>query len=245
MATLFIDLDGTLAKFYEHPMFLEKMYESGYFANLNPYENVVQAIRLLFEKCRSQIKKKQFKIIFHTAYPAENKTAVIDKLDWIKRHFRDMPYSNIIFSKCPSDKVKVAEQFLGRKLKKTDFLLDDYSKNLKKWVSCGGTGIKCVNEVQNAVDENSFNGLRIKYTDDPQFICNQIAKAINEAINDTAEDDPSRTDSAIKIRTETYCYKTFSSIRFCTKYHGMVCFVDANTQQLKTLPTNEVVSIEM
>ena len=35
---IWFDMDGTLAKFYEHNDCLERMYEKGYFMGLNAYK---------------------------------------------------------------------------------------------------------------------------------------------------------------------------------------------------------------
>ena len=48
---LFIDLDGTVARFYDaSPNYLEEMYEKGYFRNLQPYENMTEGIKLFMEQ---------------------------------------------------------------------------------------------------------------------------------------------------------------------------------------------------
>ena len=41
---LYVDMDGTLAEFKKVDT-LEKLYEKGYFLNLEPHMNVVEAIR--------------------------------------------------------------------------------------------------------------------------------------------------------------------------------------------------------
>ena len=51
---LFIDMDGTLAKFQTVDT-LEKLYEKGYFYNLPPNENVVEAIRNIIKIGRAHV----------------------------------------------------------------------------------------------------------------------------------------------------------------------------------------------
>lgn len=51
---IFIDMDGTLAEFRNVDT-LEKLYEPGYFLNLQPNSNVVNAVKLLIEKADVEV----------------------------------------------------------------------------------------------------------------------------------------------------------------------------------------------
>ena len=65
---LFVDLDGTMARFYEHTNYLEKMYERGYFANLRPYDSLVYAVQQI-------ALQKKMRVIILSTYPGENRYA--------------------------------------------------------------------------------------------------------------------------------------------------------------------------
>ena len=54
MAKIFVDMDGTLAKFYYHKKCLEKMYEREYFLRLKPYK-IVDYIRKLVRKGKQEV----------------------------------------------------------------------------------------------------------------------------------------------------------------------------------------------
>ena len=47
---IFVDMDGTVARFYEADDCLEKMYEKGFFANLRPYQKMIKMLEKLNEK---------------------------------------------------------------------------------------------------------------------------------------------------------------------------------------------------
>ncbi|MBQ6481261.1 MAG: hypothetical protein IJI45_09100, partial [Anaerolineaceae bacterium] len=49
MKRLYIDMDGTLCRFYEQAFCVEKCRESGFFLGLRPYDNLVKAVQILRE----------------------------------------------------------------------------------------------------------------------------------------------------------------------------------------------------
>ena len=78
-------MDGTLCRFYERASCLEKCREPGFFLGLNPYENLVEAVRIL----RSAVPavKEDFRIyILSSVYDSD---AEQDKTTWIRRHVGD------------------------------------------------------------------------------------------------------------------------------------------------------------
>lgn len=38
---IFVDMDGTLARFHDENLYLERMFEKGFFRDLKPFENAV------------------------------------------------------------------------------------------------------------------------------------------------------------------------------------------------------------
>lgn len=42
---IFVDMDGTLARFHDENLYLERMFEKGFFRDLKPFENAVSAIK--------------------------------------------------------------------------------------------------------------------------------------------------------------------------------------------------------
>ena len=47
MKRLYIDMDGTLCRFYEQAFCMEKCREPGFFLRLRPYENLVKALEII------------------------------------------------------------------------------------------------------------------------------------------------------------------------------------------------------
>ena len=52
---VFIDMDGTLARFHAENNYLERMYEPSFFSELAPYENAVEAAERLAEGGEAEV----------------------------------------------------------------------------------------------------------------------------------------------------------------------------------------------
>ena len=152
--TLFIDMDGTIARFYQHANCLEAMYEPGFFLHLNRYEQMIILIKELMNN-------PNIRIIFHSAVPPESLFGIEEKRQWLVITFPNTDKYETLFCATPANKPEEATKFLNRNLSKNDYLIDDYSFNLRSWEAAGGTGIKCVNEIQDLPDANSWQGARI------------------------------------------------------------------------------------
>lgn len=219
---LFVDMDGTIARFYEMKNYLDRMYEPGCFISLNPYTEMVKAIARIIEK-------KEIRVIFHTAYPDGNPSAADEKLEWIKKVFKLKKFEYIIV-KTPSNKALEAEKYLGRQLTKSDFLIDDYTVNLRNWEKFGGSGIKCVNEIQDKADVNSYDGPRINAEEDALYIYNYLMRIIG-----TSEIAP-----ALVVNTRTASYRTYEPIVFEGNCVSIKPYGSCETVQL---PHSEIIGI--
>lgn len=135
MKKLFLDLDGTLAKFNVRNALERFDKEEGFFANLNAYVGI--------EKINELAKENNLFII--SASP--NEQADKDKLKWIDKHLTNIIKDNIILCRIGENKAKVIENKLSIKINKDCFLLDDYTKNLTEWELNGGIGIKRLTSV--------------------------------------------------------------------------------------------------
>lgn len=169
MVRLFIDMDGTLARFYQKAKCLEKYVEPGFFIGLKPYENVVDAIKLIAAK------KPETDIVFLSASPA---SGAKEKNLWIKIYFPEFATKENVYYVFPDvgcNKSRIAEETFGKQIGKNDVLLDDYSKNLIEWTEAGGTAIKLINEV-NARGWNNHNwaGASVGYDSKPSKIAQTI-----------------------------------------------------------------------
>ena len=134
---IFLDLDGTLAKFNVRNALKRFDNEKGFFAKLGAYKNI--------EYINEMAKKGNVYII--SASP--NIYADIDKKIWIQKYLPNIPKQNIVLCRLGINKAKHIENKLNIKIDKTCILLDDYTKNLIEWENAGGVGIKRLTSVSD------------------------------------------------------------------------------------------------
>ena len=136
---IYVDMDGSLARFYENAGCLEAYTEPGFFANLKPYENMVAAVDMLSSIAYTSVLST-----------VPNLTAADKKKDWLKQNMTGVREGRIktFFNRADSTKEEYV-RFLqsGRPLKRTDILLDDFSRNCVGWENAGGTAVKLLNEL--------------------------------------------------------------------------------------------------
>ena len=146
---IFLDLDGTLARFNVRNALARFSTEKGFFKRLLAYKGI--------ETINEMAKKGNVYII--SASP--NTQADIDKISWVSKYLPDLPLENICLCRLGINKAKEIEQVLNIKIDKTCYLLDDYTKNLTEWESAGGVGIKRITSVADN-SRKLWKGLEIK-----------------------------------------------------------------------------------
>ena len=133
MINLFLDLDGTLAKFNSKRNALKRFdNEIGFFANLKPYKYI--------EFVNELATKENVNVYVISATP--NEQADKDKLVWIKKYLNQINDKNICFCRLNENKAKVIKDKLNITIDNNCLLLDDYTKNLIEWQNLNGIGIK-------------------------------------------------------------------------------------------------------
>ena len=133
MINLFLDLDGTLAKFNNKRNALKRFdNEIGFFANLKPYKYI--------EFVNELANSKEINVYVISATP--NDQADQDKLIWIEKYLNNVKKENICFSRIGENKAKVIKDKLNITIDNNCLLLDDYTKNLIEWQNLNGIGIK-------------------------------------------------------------------------------------------------------
>lgn len=133
MINLFLDLDGTLAKFNSKRNALKRFdNEAGFFANLKPYKYI--------EFVNELATKENINVYVISATP--NEQADKDKLVWIKKYLNQINDKNICFCRLNENKAKVIKDKLNITIDNNCLLLDDYTKNLIEWQNLNGIGIK-------------------------------------------------------------------------------------------------------
>ena len=148
MKKIFLDLDGTLARFNVRNALTRFDNEIGFFAKLLAYKNI--------EEINEMTKIGNVYII--SASP--NKQADQDKMKWVNKYLPSMPLKNIVFCRIGENKAEIIKEKVGVDIK-GNILLDDYTKNLEQWESAGGVGIKRLTSVADN-STGKWKGLAIR-----------------------------------------------------------------------------------
>ena len=149
MKKIFLDLDGTVARFNVKNALQRFETEKGFFKNLKAYKGI--------EAIDEMAKAGNVYII--SASP--NSNADFDKLAWCSKYLPNVPFENICFCRIGTNKVEEVEKVLEIKVDKDCILLDDYTKNLRDWEQAGGTGIKRLTSVADN-SRGLWKGLAIR-----------------------------------------------------------------------------------
>lgn len=149
MRKIFLDLDGTLAKFNVRGALARFDNEIGFFAKLGAYKGI--------EYINALAKSGVLYII--SASP--NAQADSDKMAWINKYLPNMPQTNITLCRLGENKAKIIEEKYSIQIDKNCYLLDDYTKNLTEWETVGGVGIKRLTSVADN-STKKWNGLQLR-----------------------------------------------------------------------------------
>lgn len=134
---LFIDLDGTIAKFNVKNALKRFDNEKGFFAKLNAYVGIeiVNEVAAMGN------------VYVISASP--NAQADEDKLTWLAKYLPNIPQENITLCRLGENKAMIIENKYSIEIDDNCLLLDDYTKNLIEWESLGGKGIKRLTTVSD------------------------------------------------------------------------------------------------
>ena len=150
MRRLFIDLDGTVAKFNVRNALKRFDNEVGFFANLGAYKGIEVINKLALTN----------RVFVISASP--NEQADKDKMIWLEKYLNNIDKNNITFCRLGQDKAQVIQDKYNIVIDKECFLLDDYTKNLNEWKAKGGLGIKRLTSIADN-SRHLWQGLEIKY----------------------------------------------------------------------------------
>ncbi|MCI5668708.1 MAG: 5'-nucleotidase [Oscillospiraceae bacterium] len=160
---IFVDMDGTLARFHDEVGYLERMYEKGFFSGLKPFQQAVQAIKEL--ACDSN----DYEIfILSATVDGEPPYCCDEKNQWLDRYCPEIDQAHRLFTRIGVPK----SEYIPGGIQSDDILWDDYNKNLEEWDSDGGIAVKCKNNInhkglrgpiwQGLVVENDISAESIK-----------------------------------------------------------------------------------
>ncbi len=130
MIRIFLDLDGTLARFNVKNALERFDKEEGFFSNLLAYKGI--------EIVNELAMTNQLYII--SASP--NTQADNDKMIWLEKYLPNVRLENITLCRLGENKAEIIQNKYNIKINQECYLLDDYTKNLNEWETFGGKGIK-------------------------------------------------------------------------------------------------------
>lgn len=162
---LFVDMDGTLAKFAEANN-IEQLYEENYFKNLPVQKSVIDAVKDICEN------HKEVEVYILSAVLSDSSYAENEKNDWLDRNLPEIDKEHRIFCPCGEDK----SQYIPGGIKSKDVLLDDYSANLNPWTK-KAQGLKLLNGMNNS--NHTWHGSTVSYESDAKSLSSEILKALD------------------------------------------------------------------
>lgn len=137
MEKLFFDMDNTLAIFslsreHEKSVVLEKMYEKGFFAGLEPMPHARQVIRKLQTRGYE---------IYLVSVCIKSEYVIPEKIQWVQRELPSVSLKNVHLLPIGDSKADLIQESFGE-LTSEYILIDDYHVNLQDWERKGGTAIQ-------------------------------------------------------------------------------------------------------
>ncbi len=201
---LYIDIDGTLARFHDaDKMFIEAMWTPGFYVNLKPFESLVAAVKQ-FKERNPDVEVFVLSAVLDTDPPF----IVGEKNEWLDKYLPEIDKEHRIFTRAGEDK--------SNYINMNDYdcsILDDYNKNLYEFEAAGGTAIKFHNDINHrglgefgGSKGNMWQGAIVHHNDAPGTICRMLEKHIGlskELADFIIEDDVLveyiGTDETVKI----------------------------------------------
>ena len=137
MIKLFIDLDGTLARFNVRNALKRFDNEKGFFSKLLAYKGIETINQLALNG----------NVFIVSASP--NEQADNDKLVWLSKYLPNVKQENITLCRLGQCKANVIQEKYQMSINEECLLLDDYTKNLIEWENFGGKGIKRLTSISD------------------------------------------------------------------------------------------------
>jgi len=199
---IFVDMDGTLARFHDEQMYLERMFEKGFFSELKPFENAIDAIKCIIDNPNVDVYVLSAAIT--TPYCIPEKNAWLDKylpqIDKKHRIFVESTSTPKSFCVPWSYMYKGDNGKYHNKISENDILIDDYNKNLEEWDRDGGTAIKAKNNINHkGLNGALWNGELIDITDTADSIVERLTEIIVSREKGIEENHYNEDDEELEI----------------------------------------------
>lgn len=165
---LFVDLDGTLAEWKSAASF-EDLFVEGYFKTLATHENVVDAVKLLWNQ--------GMEVYVLSAYLTESKYALREKNQWVSEYVSFIDAGHRLFVPQGISKPDYVSALVGD-IDHSFMLLDDYSRNLHEWKAAGGTGVKLLNGINGT--KGTWQGNAVSRFSDANILAEAILSATQQ-----------------------------------------------------------------
>lgn len=135
---LFVDIDGTLARFHDaDKTYIEAMWTPGFYTSLKPFENAVEGLKQFIKE------HPEVEVYVLSAYLDTDPPFIVgEKNEWLDKYLPEIPADHRIFTRAGDNKA----DYIGD-IGPGDYLLDDYNKNLHEFEDAGAHAIKFHNDV--------------------------------------------------------------------------------------------------
>ena len=164
---LLVDMDGTVCVFKEVDT-LEKLYEEGYFLNLEQNENVVEAVKRIIAS------HPEIEVYIMSSVLSDSKYALKEKNAWLDKYLPEIDHAHRIFPPCGDNKL----DYVPDGIRTNDCLLDDYTHNLTLWEP-PAKGIKLLNGINHT--HQTWKGSMVSYADSPEVLAENIIEVMRKA----------------------------------------------------------------
>ena len=169
---LFVDMDGTLARFHDEVQYLERMWEKDFFTNLKPFQELVDGLKE-FKQRNPNVEV----FILSAAIEGEPPYCKAQKHKWLEEHLSEIDAAHRIFTDVGVPKAN----YIAGGIRSTDILIDDYNVGLEEWQKFGGTAVKCVNNINHkGLHGKLWEGELIKNSDSPSKICSDLEQLVDK-----------------------------------------------------------------
>lgn len=197
---LFIDMDGTLAEWRNIHIDIdsseeankdrvmerlnEVLYSPVYFSSLEPHQEVIDAIKGLIKRNEVEV------FILSCVLPDRGDVSPLkQKNEWLDKYLNEIDSAHRIFVPDGQDK----KLYVPNGIMENDTLLDDFTKNLEKWIKVG-KGIKLLNQINSS--KGTWMGPKISYAKSASEIEDGLLEIILKG-KDIKHNEPSKIKASI------------------------------------------------